>query len=297
MKKETVKYFLPVLLLSIIGTGNIAKAQDTTKPNLLLNLSYFNSNNQYQYLSAKTKTKIDGKFLPVPNINLSFFISSESETNFLGKAKSDEKGEAVLFIPPAAKEEWNKSSKQSFIVVSEANKQFDAAKGTADIVKAKIKLDTAEDRKIMVVLLELKDTAWTPVKGVDMQIAIKKFGGNLNISSETPSYTTDSLGSIAADFKRDSLAGDTKGNLTLVASVDDNDTYGNLTAEKIVPWGVPVKYVSNFNQRTLFARRGHSPWWLELMAYSVILMVWGVLVFLIFQIRRMKKLGKATEEH
>jgi hypothetical protein len=290
MKK--FKYFLPVLFLSSVNFCNIVKAQDSTKADLLLNLSYFNSNNQYQYLLAKTKTKINGRFQPVPNIGLTFYITSDSPTNLLGKAVSNEKGEAVLFIPPSAKDEWIKSAKQSFIVVSDANKQFDAAKGTADVTKSKIKLDTTDDRKVTAVLLELKDSVWAPVKGVDLKVAVKRFDGNLIISSETPTYTTDSLGSITADFKRDSLAGDAKGNLTLVASVDDNDTYGNVTTEKIVPWGVPVKYVSNFDKRTLFARRGHSPWWLELMAYSIIVMVWGILIYLFIQVRTLIKLGK-----
>jgi hypothetical protein len=286
MKK--IKYYLSILLFLAVG---ILKAQD--KPDLLLNLSYFNNNDQVQYLLAKVKTKIDGKFQVVPNINLIFYINAEAPANLLGKAVSNEKGEAVVFITAAAKDEWMKSAKQSFIVVSEATKQFDIAKTNTDITKSKIIIDTAADRKVTAVLLELKDSVWTPVRGVDLKVAVKRFDGDLNVS-ETLTYTTDSLGAISADFKRDSLAGDFKGNLILTAKMEDNDLYGNVAVEKTVPWGVPTTYISAYDERTLFARRGHSPFWLELMAYSIVVAVWGVLIYLIIKIRELKKLGKMS---
>jgi len=108
--------------------------------------------------------------------------------------------------------------------------------------------------------------------------------------SETQTYTTDSTGAISADFKRDSLPG-INGNLTLIAKVEDNDTYGNLTVETQVPWGNRLEYISRFDRRTLFARRGHSPIWLELLAYSIIVVVWLILVYLLGQLRKIKRLG------
>ena len=114
--------------------------------------------------------------------------------------------------------------------------------------------------------------------------------GDLNVS-ETPTYTTDSLGMITAEFKRDSLPGDSKGNLTLIAKLEESDLYGTLTAEKVVPWGVVIKHESAFNVRSLFARRGHSPIWLEFIAYSIVFAVWGILFYLVLQIRKIKKLG------
>ena len=140
-------------------------------------------------------------------------------------------------------------------------------------------------------MIELKDTAWVPVKGVELKVAVKRMDGDLNIS-ETQSYTTDSTGAISAEFKRDSLPGDINSSLILVAKVEDNDQYGNLSVEKTVRWGSKFKYETNFYNRTLFARRGQSPMWLELMAYSIILAVWGVLIYLIIQLYKIKKIGR-----
>ncbi len=275
------------LLLQLIG---IAAFAQTAKNDLSLSVSYFNSNNQVQYLVAHAKSKIDGKFQMIPNINVSFYIGSESPSNLLGKGVTNNKGECLVLIPPAAKSEWNKSAKPGFIVVSQATKQFDESKGNFDVTKAKIQIDTAADKKITAVLLELKDTAWTPVKDVDVRIAVKRLGGDLDVA-ETPTYATDSLGMVSAEYKRDSLPGDAKGNITIVAKVEDNDLYGNLSSEKIVSWGKYYPYKSEFDKRTLFARRGKSPIWLELIAYSIVAAVWAVLFYLFGQIRKLKRLG------
>jgi hypothetical protein len=282
------KYALLGIVLTAIASGTCFS--QAVKNTLILNLGYYNDNNQMQYLKAVTKTKVNGKFKLVPGIPVSFYISAESPANLLGKAITNDKGQAVLLIPPSAKDEWNKSPKQSFLVVSDSSKAFDAAQSTMDLTKAKIKIDTAEDKKIIATLYELKDTVWVPVKGVDIKVAVKRLGGDLNVS-EAPTYTTDSLGMANADFKLLNLPGDSLGHLILVAKVEDNDVYGNISTEKMVPWGVAVQYKAAFNVRSLYARRGWSPLWLEWMAYGIIAGVWGVLIYLFLQIRKLKKLG------
>ena len=283
-----IKYIICTIgLLFFFINVSFAQAE---KNKLILGLGYYNNNNQLQYLKANTKSKINGKFQQVPGIPVSFYISSEEPTNLLGKAVTNEKGVANLFIPPSARPAWNKSSKQSFLVVSDSTKAYDGVHSGFDLTKSRIQIDTLPDRKITATFSEFKDSAWVVVKGVDMKVTVKRLGGDLNVS-ETPTYTTDSLGVVNADFKLDKLPGDSAGNLVIIAEVDDNDVYGNLTTEKSVPWGVSSRYVSAFNRRSLFARRGWSPLWLEWLSYSIIAAVWGVLLFLFLQIRKLKKLA------
>jgi hypothetical protein len=283
-----IKY--TILTIGLILFLTESSLSQVVKNNLILGLGYYNNNNHLQYLKANTKAKINGKFQQVANIHVSFYISSEDPANLLGKAITNQKGIANLFIPPSAKSAWNKSAKQSFLVVSEPTQAYDGVHSNFDLTKSRIQIDTLPDRKITATFSEFKDSAWVAVKGVDMKVTVKRLGGDLNVN-ETPTYTTDSLGLVNADFKLDKLPGDSAGNLVIIAEVDDNDVYGNLTTEKSVPWGESTKYVSAFNQRSLFARRGWSPLWLEWMAYSIIVAVWGVLFFLFLQIRKLRKLG------
>jgi hypothetical protein len=265
-------------------------SQDSSKASLILTLGYYNDNNQIQYLKADTKTKVNGKFKLVGNIPISFYISSESPANLIGKATTNEKGQVSILILPSVKDEWNKSPKQTFLAISDSSKLYESSKTNIDLIKSRIKIDTAEDKKIVATLVELRDSVWVPVKGVDMKLAVKRLGGDLNVN-ETPTLTTDSLGMVNADFKLVNLPGDSLGNLVLIAKVEDNDNYGSLTTEKTVPWGKEARYQAPYNQRSLFARRGWSPIWLEWMAYSIIAVVWFVLLYLFLQIRKLIKLG------
>ena len=69
-----------------------------------------------------------------------------------------------------------------------------------------------------------------------MKIGVNRMGGNLTAGDEE-TYTADSTGTVTVEFKRDSLPGDQREKLFLVAKVEDNDQYGNLSVEKTVPWG------------------------------------------------------------
>ena len=286
MKK--FKYSALTIAFTLLITG-ICIAQ-VEKTELILGLSYYNDNNHIQYLKANTKAKIDGKFKQISGIPVSFYISSESPANLLGKGTTNDNGMVGLSIPATAKDEWNKSPKQSFLAVADSSGLYSGVTTTLDLTKARIKLDTAGDKKIIAVLVEQNGTEWIPVKGVDMKIAVKRLGGDLNVT-ETPTVTTDSLGEASADFKLLTLPGDVSGNLVLIARVEDNDLFGNLSTERTVPWGTPSNYVSDYNNRSLFARAGRSPLWLLWMASAITLSVWLVIFYLFFQIRKLKKLG------
>jgi hypothetical protein len=282
------KYSALTCVFIFLATG-VSLAQ-VEKNKLILGLSYFNDNNKLQYLKANTKAKIDGRFTPVAGTDVRFYISADSPAHLLGTAKTDNKGDAALMIPPSAKDEWNKSPKQTFLAVVDSSGLYSAVTTSIDLTKARIKLDTAEDKKIVATLVEQKGAKWVPVKGIDMKIAVKRLGGDLNVNDD-PTFTTDSLGVASADFKHSNLPGDSSGNLILIASVEDNDIYGNLTTEKSVPWGTPSIYESNYNSRSLFARAGRPPLWLLWMASSITLLVWSIIFYLFFQIRKLKKLG------
>ncbi len=286
-----MKNIFKIIVLIAAFMPHFLMAQAVEKNTLVLGVKYYNDNNAAQHLVISAKSKIDGKFQKIGNIAVKVFITNDSnKNNFIGAGITSERGEFILFIPPSAKTEWVKSPTQNFIAISATNKLYEEARAETTITKAKIKIDTADGKIVNAKLFIKVDTSWQPMAGVEMVLAVKRLDGNLNIS-ETATYTSDSAGAISGEFKRDSLPGDQKGNLILVANIIDNDVYGNVAAEIMVPWGKPLVYTTNYNHRSLFARRGHSPIWLELLAYGIILLVWAVIIYLGFQIRNIIKLG------
>ena len=139
----------------------------------------------------------------------------------------------------------------------------------------------------------MQNGEWVPAKDVELKIAVKRALGNLPIGDEE-TYTTDSTGSVTAEFERDSLLGDSKGNFILIARTEDNENFGNLFAEKIVNWGRPPVIDDSFNHRSLWATSTKTPIWLLVLAYSIIAGVWGTIIYLIFQMIRIRRLGKTV---
>ena len=282
---------LGLFFILIVVLPELLLAQAVEKNTLILGVKYFNDNNISQHLVIEAKSKIDGKFQKIGNIPVKVFITNDSnKNNLIAAGMTSERGELLVLIPASAKGEWLKSNKQNFVALSAETKLYDEARAELAVTKAKIKIDTLDGKMVKASVMALLDTVWTPMAGVELVLAVKRLGGNLNIN-ETLTYTTDTSGSMIGEFKRDSLPGDQKGNLVLIANVIDNDTYGNLSSETTAPWGTKLTYATNYNHRSLFARRGHSPFWLEFLAYGIILAVWAVIVYLIFQIREIKKLG------
>ena len=294
MKLLKNKYWLPVLLL--LALTNKMIAQDSLAHELILNISFYMPNDKIPYLKVSAKEKVERKFIPQKGITGHVYIGEETGTGLLGKVNTDDKGEAILYIPSSFKSIWDSSSTVTFLVNTEANKVFQATRSEVQVTKSRIEIDTISDgvtKSIIAKVTALNNDEWLPAKDVELKIAVKRSLSDLPVGDEE-TYTTDSTGTVTAEFKRDSLLGDTKGNLILVAKTEDHETYGNISVEKHVNWGVAPKFENLLDRRTLWARSSKTPFWLLGLAYSIIGGVWGTLIYLIFLLTRIRKLNKAS---
>ncbi|MFL5740707.1 MAG: hypothetical protein ACJ75B_10855 [Flavisolibacter sp.] len=274
------------------------KAQNE-KPALLLSLHYYDANNRVQWLQVQGRIKANNQLTPLDGAVIQLYLDSLSPEFLITKLRTDEKGEGRTVIPPSFKEKWNASSQHKFIAVAEATNKEDETSTELEISKARISVDTVNESgtpSVSVLVQGWENGQWVPEKGVEVKIGVERLGGALKIG-DNESLTTDSLGMVKEEFKLDSLpAQDAKGNLVLIARVEDNDRFGNLSQEKTVPWGKYYVRENHFGERSLWAARFRTPVWLLFMAYSIIATVWTVIIYLLYQIFRIKKLGARTYE-
>jgi hypothetical protein len=294
--KRLNNYRISFLLAAFI-ISSAANTQDSTAKQPLLDVNYFSYNNNIPYVQLMARLKQGRKFEPVKGVILKVYLDSVSASLLMtDKAVTDESGKADAAIPPSLQKEWNASAKHKFIAEASGVKEFEGKSAEREITKSRLLIDTAtgsETKNITATFTALENGEWTPVKDAEVKIVIKRMGGNLTVGDE-PTYTTDSTGTVTAEFKRDSIPGDANGNIVLIAQVEDNDNYGNLSIEKAAKWGAPLAYHNTFNERSLFATRDKTPIWLLFMAYFIIGIVWGTLIYLVFQIFKIKKLGKQS---
>lgn len=281
--------------------GRQVIAQDQEKPEPSISLRYFNHDGLLQYLKVKAMIKEENKLQPLPGTLIQIYLGESLPENLVAKTRTDEKGESKIIIPVSLKDKWNESSIHHFIAVAEATKKYAEATSELDISRAKIEIDTLNEegaRKVAVRLFSFDSSGWVPVKDVELKIGVRRLGGDLKIG-EDETYTTDSLGQAIGEFKLDKLpAIDVKNNIVLVVKTEDNEQFGNLSFEKTVSWGHWVKYQNDdFNRRSLWATREKAPVWLLFMAGSIVAGVWGVLIYLVFQLVKIKRAGKASERN
>lgn len=279
------------LFIIFLLSGYNSFSQTAEKSDLNIAVNYFIINNKVPYLLVKVNTKVNGKFINVGGIGLKLFLDKDTAGHFIGHVVTNEKGEATAYMPTSVKAAWGTAIKHTFLAIFAGNKKYGPANANLAVAKAKILIDTASDKTITATVFEMKGTAWAPVKGVDVVLAIKRLNASLSVNDK-PTFTTDSTGKASADFKRDSIPGDKNGNIVLVAQILDNDKYGNLLIEKTVPWGAKFVPVNTFNKRTLFATRDKAPIWLLFIVYSIVVVVWGILIMLVLNLFKIKKLGK-----
>ena len=283
-------------LFFIIGILNITKAAESGS--LIVNFRYFMFNNKIPFVQVQSGVKIDKKYQPVPDISFQVYLDNIGDSSLIGKAKSDENGGLTIPIPKSLKTLWDASLKHTLICKSEATKAYEETEQELEITQAKLEIDTLNDgttRSIVATLMEKTDKGWVPVPETDLKVGVKRLGGILSAGSDE-TFTTDAEGKATAAFERDSLPGDQNGNLTLIAKLEDNDMYGNLVVETNANWGVKASLGlhNTYNDRTLFSTRFKAPYWLLFIANSIIILVWGTIIYLAFQVLKIRRLGRET---
>ena len=109
----------------------------------------------------------------------------------------------------------------------------------------------------------------------------------------TDNLETDDDGMAELAYAGD-IPGDSSGNMMVSAKLADADTYGNVLAFQNTNWGKKTKIDNGFSKLTaLWASRANVPLWLLIMSNSIIGAVWGTIIYLVFQLFRIRKLGKA----
>jgi hypothetical protein len=276
--------------------NSMVYAQDEpATPKEVVTLRYFNDNNHFQYLLLQSSLKTGKKLEPQGNKVFQLYLDVNDPANLITKVLTNKNGEAKAVIPVRLKPLWDSASTHTFVVVAEGTSKEEETTTEFTITKSKITIDTTNEdgvRNITASVMKLEDGSWLPAADVEMKIGVRRMDKSILSAGEEATYTTDSAGVVTVEFIKDSLPGDSKGNIVLAASVEDNDEFGNLLIEKPVNWCIAVKAdKSFFDQRALWTTRFKTPYWLLIMAYSIAIGVWGTILYMVFQLVKIKRIG------
>ena len=282
--------------LFFISISIILHAQEKDKANIRIDLAYHQMNNDLPLLTGSAKTKNGKRFEPIDSVTLSLFFGEETKKGFMGRITTNNMGVASLQIPERFKNDLESASSYLFIATVTSNNRFEDASTEIEVSKARIELSLESidsTRMMRAKLFTKQDSGWVEVPDAEIKFVVTRLLSDLN-AGEEETYTTDEHGEATSEFKL-TIPGDLNGNILVGAKIEDNELYGNLIETKAISWGIPIQEDNNFEKRTLWSTRDKTPWWLLIFPNLIIASVWAAIFYLIYQIIRIRKMGRQIE--
>ena len=235
-------------------------------------------------LKASVKAKINGTLTKLAGLKIEFIIGADSTAKKLGEATTDSKGVAMFNCKPDQLVTDNEG-KLNFKALFAGKDSIEAAEEVVAVKKARLEIIPVKVDSILTVKLKLVDLSTgteTAVPETDLGIFVKRLFSALKLGEGK----TDEAGEATIEIANN-LPGDTSGNITLLARLDENEIYGNMEAAVVQPWGIPVSNEVMELPRSLWST--HPPIWMLVTFIILMTAVWGHYAVIIFELFRLRK--------
>ncbi len=235
-------------------------------------------------LKADLTAKVKGWVIKLRQLKITFVQVTADAEKELGFVITDGNGKAVLNIKTDSLKTDNEGKLQ-FKAVFAGNKQMEAADGEVIIKRARLEITPVKEDTALSVKIKLIDIGTgkeVPVPETAVGVFVNRSFKPLKIGEGT----TDETGEATVEIPKN-LPADAKGNIILLAKLDENETYGNLEASVAQKWGVPVSDKLNELPRALWS--AHPPYWMMITFIILMSTVWGHYLVILIQLFRLRK--------
>jgi hypothetical protein len=296
MKLVSIKIGWLMVLIILMVTAPV-RGQDKEKPakkeRIRMSLSYTNADNNGSFLLAAAKAKKDRSYSGVKGLKIKFYHDSISTKTYFGSVITEKNGMANYPIPDDFRKPLKYDSSFLFIAAFEGSNDYKAADADIEIRNAISKLTFEEKDSIKYIHYYVnvpKDSAhhYEPVSEVEARIYVKTLFGLLPISEEFAK--TDEMGKLTIEFPFD-IKGDENGEVMIVGKVNDHSDFGNLQYRDKINWALPLEDTDILSGRELWSVSANAPYWLVITVMTILIGVWGTILYIIVLIFTIKRLG------
>ena len=235
-------------------------------------------------LKAGLKAKVKNWPVNLYKMKVTFFQVVNDEDQELGFAITDNSGKAVFNVKGDSLK-TNTDGKVQFKMVFAGNKMMESAEEVIAFKRARLEITPVKEDSLLTVqvkLVEVGTGAEIPIPEAAVGIFVKRLFLPLKVGEGT----TDENGEASVEFPAN-LPGDAKGNLTLIAKLDENETYGNLEASVVQQWGTSVSNKIEDQPRALWS--SNPPMWMLITFIILMVAVWGHYIVIIYELFRLRK--------
>jgi hypothetical protein len=269
-------------MLSLTTFSAFAQETETVSPSIVFS-SVQKADNSID-LKVAVSAKIETGFVKLYFLKIKFYGLQDTAATELGTIVTDRNGKGVFNVKPDAIK-VNKDGTVHFKAVLDAKKNLDGAEEELTFSRARLEITPVKEDSLLTAKVKLIDLATgqeVPVAETTVGIFVKRNFYPLKVGEGT----TDAAGEAVIEVPNN-LPGDAKGNLTLLAKIDDNEKYGNLEASSVQQWGYAVSDKDQELPRALWST--HPPLWMLITFIVLMTTVWGHYIVIIYELFRLRK--------
>jgi len=235
-------------------------------------------------LKAGMRAKVKGQFINLYKMKVSFFQVLNEEEIPIGFKITDGNGKTVFNVKGDSLK-TDAEGKLQFKVVFAGNKAMESAEEFVSFKRARLEITPVKEDSLLTVQVKLVDIGTgeeVPVKETTVGIFVTR----MFLPMKVGEGTTDENGEASIEFPNN-LPGDAKGNITILAKLEENDSYGNLEASATEKWGIPVSDKPEEQPRALWS--SHPPLWMLITFAILMVTVWGHYIVIVYELFRLRK--------
>jgi len=272
-----------------------ASAQEKSNIRPYNQLQYFKNTDDQAYLQTTLTYSQNRMELPLPGMTISFY-AGEAEKVLLDSVVTDEEGMAKLPLDGKVRVPSGRDGSWSFNSVFNGNDSVDRADADLSVMNMNLEMTLSAADSIKKVSLK----AWSLMNGKEIPVAgeiatvyVTRMFSLLPVGE----VTFDENGTGTIEFPAD-IPGDEMGNVTILAKIEDNPTYGNIEKRITEKWGLPTSYSVPKTHRALWTKT--PPMWMIITLSILLSGVWGHYFFAVISLILIKidsKRKKANDEY
>jgi molybdopterin-containing oxidoreductase family membrane subunit len=285
--KKSDRVITGMIILLMIFSAPGVLAQDENKIQPLLKLDYFHVDSIHN-LTATLRAKVEGRFTPLEGMEIDFKFTQGGSEKSLGTVLTNEKGKITLPIPDDIIATGGDNGLFSFEAFFAGKGNWEKASAATTMKPLRMEMSffqKEEEKMVNLRAFELgKDNQWVPVENLDVLFYVPRTFSLLKVGQATLAN-----GSASLEFPT-TVPGNRLGYVTLVAKVEENETYGNVEVNGTINWGKPLPV-------TKIIKRGlgdtNAPLWMVYTLIVLLSLVWFHYMYVIFTVFRIRHLGKS----
>lgn len=270
----------------------------TKKTKVRMSLDYYNNMDKSRALVSSLYYIEDRVRIPVVNEMVVFYQGDITENIVIDSMLTDENGEAKLIFDEGSRFNVDEERLYHISAQYKGNKSFSDAKSDISIKDITMELLLSEINSIKTVSVRAYELGngkeILPVEDASVNFYVPRL-----FSDQLIGEGSFSDGKCSIEFP-ENIAGDTIGNISIIARIEDHDNYGNVERQiKDFRWGSTQPIEEDKSLMTIEISiptralwHTNAPLWMIITLIILLTGVWSHYIYVVFQLIKLSRLNK-----